>query len=158
MKRRTLLAGVLVAAPDILLLDEPTNHLDIESISWLERFLKGYNGTLVFVTHDRVFLQSLATRIIEIDRGRLFDWTCDYSTFLKRKQDALNAEEQQNRGFDRKLAQEEVWIRQGIKARRTRNEGRVRALKKMREERRNRRRQIGNVRMQAVETERSGLS
>ena len=156
MKRRALLARALVAEPDILLLDEPTNHLDIESISWLERFLKGYDGTLVFVTHDRVFLQALATRIIEIDRGRLFDWTCDYSTFIKRKQAALDAEEQHSRDFDRKLAQEEVWIRQGIKARRTRNEGRVRSLTKMREERRQRRQQIGNVRMQAVEAERSG--
>jgi ATP-binding cassette subfamily F protein uup len=156
MKRRALLAKALVAEPEILLLDEPTNHLDIESIAWLERFLKGYDGTLLFVTHDRVFLQALATRIIEIDRGRLFDWTCGYSTFLKRKQAALDAEEQQNRHFDRKLAEEEVWIRQGIKARRTRNEGRVRALKKMREEHQNRRRQIGNVRMQAVEAERSG--
>ncbi len=156
MKRRALLAGALVAEPDLLLLDEPTNHLDIESISWLERFLKGYDGTLVFVTHDRVFLQALATRIIEIDRGRLFDWTCDYSTFLKHKQAALNAEEQQNRQFDRKLAEEEVWIRQGIKARRTRNEGRVRALETMREESRQRRRKIGNVRMQAVDAERSG--
>ena len=156
MKRRALLAKALVAQPDILLLDEPTNHLDIESISWLERFLKGYAGTLVFVTHDRVFLQALATRIIEIDRGRLFDWVCDYATFLDRKQAALDAEEQQNRQFDRKLAQEEVWIRQGIKARRTRNEGRVRALKTMREERRNRQERIGNVRMQAVEADRSG--
>jgi ATP-binding cassette subfamily F protein uup len=156
MKRRSLLAKALVAEPDILLLDEPTNHLDIEAISWLERFLKGYDGTLVFVTHDRVFLQALVTRIIEIDRGRLFDWTCDYATFLKRKQAALDAEEQQSRQFERKLAQEEVWIRQGIKARRTRNEGRVRALKKMRDEHQNRRRQIGNVRMQAVEADRSG--
>jgi len=156
MKRRALLARALVAEPSILLLDEPTNHLDIDSISWLERFLKGYNGTLLFVTHDRAFLQALATRIIEIDRGRLFDWTCDYSTFLKRKQATLDAEEQQNREFDRKLAQEEVWIRQGIKARRTRNEGRVRALKVMREEHRQRRQQVGNVRMQAVEAQRSG--
>lgn len=156
MKRRVLLAKALVAEPDILLLDEPTNHLDIDSITWLERFLKGYNGTLLFVTHDRVFLQALATRIIEIDRGRLFDWTCDYETFLKRKQAALDAEEQQNRAFDRKLAQEEVWIRQGIKARRTRNEGRVKALKRMRDERQERQERVGNVRMQAVEAERSG--
>ena len=156
MKRRVLLARALVAEPDLLLLDEPTNHLDIESISWLERFLKGYDGTLMFVTHDRVFLQALATRIIEIDRGRLFDWSCDYATFLKRKQAALDAEDKQNREFDRKLAQEEVWIRQGIKARRTRNEGRVRALKKMREERRQRRDRIGTVRMQASAAQRSG--
>ena len=126
MKRRVLLARALVSEPDVLLLDEPTNHLDIESIDWLERFLKGYAGTLLFVTHDRVFLEALATRIVEIDRGQLFDWTCDYTTFLKRKQAALDAEEQQNAHFDRRLAQEEAWIRQGIKARRTRNEGRVR--------------------------------
>ena len=156
MKRRVLLATALVDEPDVLLLDEPTNHLDIESISWLERFLAGYRGTLVFVTHDRRFLKNLATRIIEIDRGRLFDWTCNYETFLKRKQAMLDAEEQQNLRFDKKLAQEEVWIRQGIKARRTRNEGRVRALKAMREEHRHRRQRIGNVRMQASEAERSG--
>ncbi|GAB4135210.1 MAG: ATP-binding cassette domain-containing protein [Planctomycetaceae bacterium] len=156
MKRRALLARALVLRPHILLLDEPTNHLDIESISWLERFLKGYDGTIIFVTHDRVFLQALASRIIEIDRGKLFDWTCDYATFLKRKEAALEAEEKQNRLFDKKLAQEEAWIRQGIKARRTRNEGRVRALKKMREEYRARRRQMGTVKMQAAEADRSG--
>jgi len=156
MKRRALLAKALVDEPDILLLDEPTNHLDISAIAWLERFLKGYDGTLLFVTHDRVFLQALATRIVEIDRGRLYDWTCDYATFLKRKQAALNAEEKENQHFDRKLAEEEVWIRQGIKARRTRNEGRVRALEKMRDDRRARRTRIGNVRMQAAEAERSG--
>lgn len=156
MKRRALLAQALVRQPDILLLDEPTNHLDIESISWLEHFLQNFSGTLLFVTHDRMFLQALATRILEIDRGRLFDWTCDYATFLQRKQLLLDAEEKQNALFDKKLAQEEVWIRQGIKARRTRNEGRVRALKKMREERRQRREKIGNVRMQAGAAERSG--
>ncbi|MBI1309934.1 ATP-binding cassette domain-containing protein [bacterium] len=156
MKRRALLAQALVMEPDILLLDEPTNHLDIDSILWLEGFLRKFDGTLIFVTHDRTFLQALATRIIEIDRGRLFDWTCNYETFLQRKQDLLDAEEKANAHFDRKLAEEEVWIRQGIKARRTRNEGRVRALKRMREERRQRREKIGNVRMQAVEAERSG--
>ena len=156
MKRRVLLAQALVQEPEILLLDEPTNHLDITSISWLERFLKGYPGTLMFVTHDRVFLQALANRIVEIDRGRMFDWTCDYATFLKRKQASLEAEEKQNAHFDRKLAEEEVWIRKGIKARRTRNEGRVRALKTMREERRQRRGKTGNVRMQVGEAERSG--
>ncbi len=156
MKRRVLLAQALVGEPDILLLDEPTNHLDIDSITWLEGFLKSYAGTLIVVTHDRVFLQEVATRIVEIDRGRLFDWTCDYQTFLQRRQAALDAEEKQNAAFDRKLAEEEVWIRQGIKARRTRNEGRVRALKKMREERRQRRRQIGNVKMEVDEGERSG--
>ena len=156
MKRRVLLAQALVSDPDILLLDEPTNHLDIPSMLWLEGFLKNYNGTVVFVTHDRLFLQELATRIVEIDRGRLFDWTCDYPTFLKRKQATLAAEEQQNAEFDKKLAREEVWIRQGIKARRTRNEGRVRALKSMREDRRDRREKVGNVNLQAAEAEKSG--
>jgi ABC transport system ATP-binding/permease protein len=156
MKRRVLLARAIVTEPDILLLDEPTNHLDIDSITWLEGFLKSYNGTLIFVTHDRVFLQALATRIIEIDRARLFDWSCDYGTFLKRKQAALAAEEKQQAEFDRKLAEEEVWIRQGIRARRTRNEGRVRALKAMREERGQRREKVGNVKMLAVEAEKSG--
>ncbi|MEX1094627.1 MAG: ATP-binding cassette domain-containing protein [Planctomycetales bacterium] len=156
MKRRVLLAQALAGEPDILLLDEPTNHLDIASIAWLERFLQGYDGTLLFVTHDRVFLQALATRIVEIDRGRLYDWTCDYATFLQRKQAALDAEEKQNALFDKKLAQEEVWIRQGVKARRTRNEGRVRALENMREEHRQRRKRVGNVHMQAAQAERSG--
>ncbi|MEX0716412.1 MAG: ATP-binding cassette domain-containing protein [Planctomycetaceae bacterium] len=156
MKRRVLLAQALAGEPDILLLDEPTNHLDIDSIAWLERFLKGYDGTLVFVTHDRVFLQALATRIVEIDRGRLFDWTCDYATFLARKEAALDAEEKRNALFDKKLAQEEVWIRQGVKARRTRNEGRVRALQKMREEHGQRRKRVGNVHMRAEQAERSG--
>jgi len=156
MKRRVLLARALVTKPDILLLDEPTNHLDIDSITWLEGFLKSYSGTLIFVTHDRVFLQALATRIVEVDRGRLFDWTCDYQTFLKRKQQQLDAEEKQNAEFNRKLAEEEVWIRQGIKARRTRNEGRVRALKAMREERKQRRDRIGNVKMQTADAEKSG--
>src|SRR5690606_34091739 len=126
------------------------------TIQWLEQFLLGFDGTIVFVTHDRMFLQQLATRIVEIERGRLFDWTCDYPTFLKRQAAALEAEEKQNAEFDRKLAEEEVWIRQGIKARRTRNEGRVRALERMRAERSQRRKRIGNVRMEAVEAERSG--
>lgn len=155
-KRRVLLARALAGEPDLLLLDEPTNHLDIASICWLERFLKGYKGTLLFVTHDRRFLESLATRLIEIDRGRLFDWTCDYATFLKRKQASLDAEEKQNQEFDRRLAQEETWIRQGIKARRTRSEGRVRALQNMRQHRLERRDRAGNVRMQAAEAQRSG--
>jgi len=156
MKRRALLAQAIVQEPEILLLDEPTNHLDIDSITWLEGFLKNYSGTLIFITHDRVFLQALATRILEVDRGQLFDWTCDYATFLHRKQQLLEAEEKQNALFDKKLAIEEVWIRQGIKARRTRNEGRVRALKKMREERARRRERIGNVKMQSGTAERSG--
>ncbi|MCA9067572.1 MAG: ATP-binding cassette domain-containing protein, partial [Planctomycetaceae bacterium] len=137
-------------------LDEPTNHLDIESITWLEDFLSKYPNTLIFVTHDRVFLQKLATRIIEVERGRLFDWTCDYQMFLKRKEEFLEAEAKQEELFDKKLAEEERWIRQGIKARRTRNEGRVRALKKMREERRQRKTKVGNVQMQSQAAERSG--
>ena len=132
MKRRGIAARTLVTEPDVLLLDEPTNHLDIDAIGWLEDFLLRWPATLVFVTHDRAFLRALATRILEIDRGRLFDWSCDYDTFLVRKEAALAAEEKQNALFDKKLAQEEVWLRQGIKARRTRNEGRVRALKQLR--------------------------
>jgi len=156
MKRRVLLARAIVRSPDILLLDEPTNHLDIPSIRWLEQFLQSYSGTLLFVTHDRMFLQSLATRIVEIDRGRIYDWTCDYDTFIQRKEAFLEAEEKQNALFDKKLAEEEVWIRKGIKARRTRNEGRVRALKKMREERSQRRSKVGNVNMEVASADRSG--
>lgn len=137
MKRRALLARALVSNPDLLLLDEPTNHLDIEAIEWLEKFLSKWPGAIMFVTHDRMFLQKMATRILEIDRGQLFDWTCDYETFLKRKDQLLLAQEKQDALFDKKLAEEEVWIRQGIKARRTRNEGRVKALKKMRQQRAN---------------------
>ena len=133
MKRRVLLARALVSNPDLLLLDEPTNHLDIEAISWLESFLAKWPGAILFVTHDRTFLQNLATRILEVEGGRLFDWSCDYQTFLQRKEAALAAEEKQNALFDKRLQQEETWIRQGIKARRTRNEGRVRALKAMRD-------------------------
>ncbi|MCB1852291.1 MAG: ATP-binding cassette domain-containing protein, partial [Gammaproteobacteria bacterium] len=146
----------LVRAPDLLLLDEPTNHLDIASIDWLEQFLLGYAGALLFVTHDRAFLQRLATRIIELDRGQATDWPGDYANFLRRKEEALNAEERANERFDKRLAEEEVWIRQGIKARRTRNEGRVRALQKMREERRQRREQQGQVRLSLQRTEVSG--
>jgi len=156
MKRRVLLAKALVVDPDVLLLDEPTNHLDINAISWLEEFLLKFEGTLIFITHDRVFLQKLATRTVELDRGRLYDWTCDYATFLVRKQDALLAEEQQQALFDKKLAQEEAWIRRGVKARCVRNEGRVRTLKKMREERRARRDRVGNVQVELQEAERSG--
>jgi len=156
LKRRVLLARALVTEPDLLLLDEPTNHLDIDSIAWLEEFLLGYRGGLLFVTHDRVFLQRLATRILELDRGRLTDWPGDYQNYLRRKEETLNAETKEQERFDRKLAQEEVWIRQGIKARRTRNEGRVRALKALREERRLRREQPGQVNLQLQAAEASG--
>ncbi len=156
MMRRVLLARALASDPEILLLDEPTNHLDIESITWLEEFLQRENLTLVFVTHDRAFLRNLATRIVEIDRGRLFDFACDYDTFLQRKEELLHAQAQENSRFDKKMAEEEVWIRKGIKARRTRNEGRVRELKKMREEHRQRREQLGAARFNLQEAERSG--
>ncbi len=156
LKRRVLLARGLVCQPEILLLDEPTNHLDIASIHWLEEFLLRYRGTIFFVTHDRMFLKKIANRIIELDRGKLSDWECDYQSFLLRKQAVLDAEEKQRAVFDKKLAQEEVWLRQGIKARRTRNEGRVRALEKMRSIRRERRVVTGAVRMSTHETERSG--
>jgi len=150
-KRRVMLARALVAEPDVLLLDEPTNHLDIEMIAWLEEFLLSYKSTLIFITHDRLFLRRIATRIIELDRGQLTSWPGNYDLYLVRKQAALDAEEVENAEFDKKLAKEEVWIRQGIKARRTRNEGRVRALKKMRSERSDRRQQSGsaNMKMQA---------
>jgi len=156
MLRRVLLSRALAINPDILLLDEPTNHLDITSITWLEEFLLRENLTLVFVTHDRAFLRNLATRIIEIDRGRLFDFGCDLDTFQERKEDLLHAEGLEQARFDKKLAEEEVWIRKGIKARRTRNEGRVRALKKMREEYRQRRNRLGTARFNLHEAERSG--
>jgi ABC transport system ATP-binding/permease protein len=156
MKRRVLLGRALVADPDILLLDEPTNHLDIEAIRWLESFLLRWSGTIIFVTHDRVFLEKLATRIVELDRGRLYDWACDYPTFLKRRDELYSAETKQQELFDKRLAQEEAWIRKGIEARRTRNEGRVRALKAMREERQRRRERQGVARIQAQEAERSG--
>jgi len=156
MKRRVLLARALASKPDLLLLDEPTNHLDIESIRWLEEFLSREVDTLLFVTHDRVFLKRLATRIAEIDRGRLSSWSCDYATFLARREAELKAEAQQQALFDKRLAQEEAWIRRGILARRTRNEGRVRSLRKMREEHRQRRDRIGTARIQLQEAERSG--
>ncbi len=156
MKRRVILGRAIVNDPDILLLDEPTNHLDIGSIEWLENFLGRYDRTFFFVTHDRAFMQKIAGRIIEIDRGRLFDWKCDYATFLRRKDAWLEAEETRDALFDKKLAQEEAWIRKGIKARRTRNEGRVRALMKMREERAARRERQGAVRMESRNAEQSG--
>ncbi|MEP3479538.1 MAG: ATP-binding cassette domain-containing protein [Fuerstiella sp.] len=156
MKRRVLLAQAMIRRPDILLLDEPTNHLDITSILWLQNYLTRFSGTLIFITHDRTFLQDMANRIVEVDRGRLFDWTCDYQTFLKRRDDLLAAEEVAQAHFDRKLAEEEKWIRQGIKARRTRNEGRVRALKQMRQERSERRNKQGTAKVTLQEAERSG--
>ena len=155
-KRRVLLARALVCEPDILVLDEPTNHLDIESIQWLENFLLRYRGTLLFVTHDRAFLRKLATRIVELDRGKLHSWACDYDTYLKRKEALLDGEAGQWAQFDKKLAQEEVWIRKGIRARRTRNEGRVRELEQMRGDRSQRRERTGTVNMQLVEAGQSG--
>lgn len=143
--RRVLMARAIVSEPDILLLDEPTNHLDIETITWLENFLLKYNKTILFITHDRVLLQKIATRIVEIDNGQLISWKGTYDEFLKHKETELHAEAKRNELFDKKLAEEERWIRQGIKARRTRNEGRVRQLKKMREARQQRQVRSGNV-------------
>ena len=156
LKRRALLARALVAQPDLLLLDEPTNHLDITAITWLEEFLLGYGGALLFISHDRRFLNRLATRIVELDRGRLTSFPGNYDAYLARKQAMLEAEAQQSALFDKKLAQEEAWIRQGIKARRTRNEGRVRALIAMREERRARRERQGVAKLGVQEADGSG--
>ena len=156
VKRRVLLARALVAEPDLLLLDEPTNHLDIAAINWLEEFLLGFPGALLFISHDRRFLQRLATRIVELDRGRLSSYPGDYAAYQARKAAELEAESTQSALFDKKLAQEEAWLRQGIKARRTRNEGRVRALLAMREERRQRRERQGTARLALQEAERSG--
>ncbi|TWH76642.1 ATP-binding cassette subfamily F protein uup [Azomonas agilis] len=155
-RRRVLLAQALVSEPDLLLLDEPTNHLDIGAIAWLEEALKGFNGAVLFITHDRAFLQNLATRILELDRGHLIDWNGDYASFLVHKEQQLAAEETANALFDKKLAQEEVWIRQGIKARRTRNEGRVRALKDLRVERSERRDRQGKASFQIEASDKSG--
>ena len=155
-RRRTLLGRALAAEPDLLLLDEPTNHLDLESIEWLESFLARYRGSLLFVTHDRTFLQRLSTRIIELDRGQLTSWDCDYPTYVERKEALLANEEKEWSLFDKNLAKEEEWIRQGIKARRTRNEGRVRALKELRTQRAQRRERLGQVRMSIQDAERSG--
>ena len=155
-RRRVLLARALVAEPDILLLDEPTNHLDLPSISWMEEFLQKYRGTIIFVTHDRIFLQKLATRIIEVDRGRLVNWECGYREFLERRQASLEVEGAQRDQFKRKLAKEEAWIRKGIKARRTRNEGRVRELIKMREAQQAWRKSVGSARIHIQEAERTG--
>ncbi|UXI66861.1 ATP-binding cassette domain-containing protein [Tahibacter amnicola] len=156
MKRRVLLAQALVQNPDILLLDEPTNHLDIEAIAWMEDFLRQFRGSIVFVTHDRSFLRALATRIVEIDRGKLTSWPGDYDNYLRRREERLHAEAQENARFDKLLAQEEVWIRQGIKARRTRDEGRVRRLKQMRVERAERRELGGTARMEVADAGKSG--
>lgn len=155
-RRRVLLAQALVSEPDLLLLDEPTNHLDIGAIAWLEEALTGFNGAVLFITHDRAFLQNLATRILELDRGHMIDWNGDYASFLVHKEQQMAAEETANALFDKKLAQEEVWIRQGIKARRTRNEGRVRALKALRAERSERREHQGKANIQIDAAEKSG--
>lgn len=156
MKRRVLLARAFVTNPDLLLLDEPTNHLDLEAIQWLEEQLFAFSGALLFITHDRAFMRKLSTRIVELDRGRLTSYPCNYDLYLKRRQEFLQAEETANAQFDKKLAKEEVWIRQGIKARRTRNEGRVRALEKMRSQRAERRNKIGKVDMKIAQAEQSG--
>jgi ATP-binding cassette subfamily F protein uup len=156
MKRRVLLAQALVSEPDLLLLDEPTNHLDIEAIDKLEDYLARYPGAVLFVTHDRAFLERLATRIVELDRGRIYPWDCDYKTFLERREQQWSAEARQVALFDKKLAVEEAWIRQGIKARRTRNEGRVRALKALRDERSKRRTRQSTAKIEVQEGEKSG--
>lgn len=157
LKRQVLLAKALVVEPDILLLDEPTNHLDIDSINRLEDIISRFKGTLVFVTHDRMFLQRIATRIVEIDRGKLFDQLCDFATFLERRAAAREVEDTGNEAFDKKLEQEEAWVRHGVRARHARNEGRVRKLQKMREVRRERRERPGVVKMETRESERSGM-
>ncbi|CAM3184603.1 putative transport protein (ABC superfamily, atp_bind) [Xenorhabdus nematophila ATCC 19061] len=154
--RKAALGRALVCGPRVLFLDEPTNHLDIDTIEWLENFLKDFNGSLVFISHDRSFIRNMATRIIDLDRGKLASWPGNYDKYLEGKEEALRVEEMQNAEFDKKLAQEEVWIRQGIKARRTRNEGRVRALKALRVERSERRNVMGTAKMQVGESARSG--
>ena len=155
-QRRVALGKALVSSPDILLLDEPTNHLDIVTIEWLEHRIRGYPGSVVFITHDRTLLQKLATRIVEIDRGKLISWPCNYKKYLKLKEKAVEEEDTQNALFDKRLAEEENWIRQGIKARRTRNEGRVRALKIMREQRAKRIKREGKAKVHIETAERSG--
>jgi len=155
-RRRVALAKALVQEPDLLLLDEPTNHLDIVTITWLESVVRSYAGSVLFITHDRAFLQRIATRIVEIDRGKLTSWPGDFKNFLRRKEETLASESKENSEFDKKLAQEEIWIRQGIKARRTRNEGRVRALEKMREERSKRISKENSARIHIEESESSG--
>lgn len=155
-KRRVLLARALVLKPDLLLLDEPTNHLDIDSMIWLEGFLRNYPGAVLFVTHDRVFMSHLATRIVELDRGKTYSWACDYKTFLERKQAMLDNEASRREEFEKKLAQEEIWIRRGVEARRCRSEGRVKALERLREEKKNERKEVGLVRMRSQEAALSG--
>ena len=155
-RRRVALGKALVSNPDLLLLDEPTNHLDISTIEWLEHKVRGYAGSVIFITHDRIFLQKLATRIVEIDRGQLVSWPGNYNDYLQLKEKSLQEEATQNALFDKKLAQEETWIRQGIKARRTRNEGRVRALMAMREERAKRVKREGKAKIHIETAERSG--
>ena len=155
-KRRVLLARALVCKPDLLLLDEPTNHLDIDAIKWVEQFLLKWEGALLFISHDRRFMDNLATRFIEIDRGKIAEFNCNYSTYIQRKKEMLEIEDKHNALFDKRLSQEEVWIRQGIKARRTRNEGRVRALESMRREYADRRKQQGTAKMDIQQAQKSG--
>ncbi|HAT8491748.1 TPA: ABC transporter ATP-binding protein [Vibrio vulnificus] len=155
-QRKAALAKALVCDPDVLLLDEPTNHLDVTTIEWLETFLKDFRGSIIFISHDRAFIKAMATRIVDLDRGKLASFPGDYDNYLVEKEEMLRVEEMQNAEFDKKLAQEEVWIRQGIKARRTRNEGRVRALKKLREERQNRVDVQGKAKIQIDDAARSG--
>ena len=156
MKRRVLFARAMAKDPDVLLLDEPTNHLDVAAIEWMEDFVLKNVKTLWFITHDRAFLKKVANRIMELDRGRLVAYDCDYGTYLERRQAAMEAKEKERSEFDKKLAKEETWIRQGLKARRKRNEGRVRALEKMREARRARRNEVGNVNLQVQQAEKTG--
>ena len=154
--RRVLLARALVLKPELLLLDEPTNHLDVDSMIWLEEFLRDYPGAVFFVTHDRIFMSHLATRIIELDRGEIYSWACDYKTFLERKQAMLDNEAARREEFEKKLAQEEIWIRRGVEARRCRSEGRVKALERLREEKRTQRKEIGQVKMHSQKAAISG--